>query len=183
MNTIRAFTLAALASVFLSPCYSADIPENLLPNVTRAEKEGHALFTTEASATDLHEDAVATAKKKITDFCDLSYKSVVVEHGGLKTIFFIAQSPKDDQTVFGRHYKVQGDKVFASTKGCLVIPVPPPGATAAAAWVTHLLSDTPTEFHTYLSLKHEKPVYVRTSMGMWKIENGKIELSEKAPQQ
>jgi hypothetical protein len=32
----------------------------------------------------------------------------------------------------------------------------------------------PTEFHVYLALKHNKPIYVGTSVGDWVVEEGKV---------
>lgn len=74
---------------------------------------------------------------------------------------------------FGRHYKIVDGTVTPSTKSCFVQPASP---RAVAAVVTHLLSETPTEFHVFLSLAQDKPIYVMTSLGVWAVEKGKIRL-------
>jgi hypothetical protein len=65
-------------------------------------------------------------------------------------------------------------KHFSQTRGCLDMPAPP--ANADGFFVTHLTSDTPTQFHVFQSLSYQHPVYVATeSNGLtWKVEDGHI---------
>ena len=79
----------------------------------------------------------------------------------------------------GRHFRIEKDgAVSASSRGCLVLQEPASasagGTRPARASLIHTLSDTPNEFHVFLSLRHDMPIYVATSAGMWKVEAGLI---------
>lgn len=57
-----------------------------------------------------------------------------------------------------------------STKTCLLVP----SEGDSIPFATHLISNVPTEFHVFLSLYHEEPIYVSTSIGLWSVEAGKV---------
>ena len=44
----------------------------------------------------------------------------------------------------------------------------------AYAVMTHLISDTPTEFHVMQSLTWHKPMFVGTRTGIWKVDGDSI---------
>jgi len=122
-------------------------------------------------------DAIAVAKAAISDFCSqLSYKPIVVDSPEGVIVYFIGESENPKDIVLGRHYKVIGEKVIVSTKTCHILSVPnlPPGAQTVAATTSHLLSDYPTEFHVYASLRYNKEIYVATASGHWHVNGNKI---------
>lgn len=46
--------------------------------------------------------------------------------------------------------------------------------SVTGAFITHLLSDFPSEFHVFLNLQSETDVVVGTQSGQWYIRQGKI---------
>jgi hypothetical protein len=146
--------------------------------IALAELNGRALF--DAARTNDLPDAtlVAAARRLIIDFCPFNYRAVVLPGGDPQRVYFLADPNKTGNLVFGRHYRVEGMTVVPSTKACLEFPV---NKNAAAAITTHLLSDTPTEFHVYLSLTTNLPIYVMTRSGSWAVEAGRIRTLEKQP--
>jgi hypothetical protein len=67
--------------------------------------------------------------------------------------------------------------VTPSAKTCVTLDSKqrPAGQTKVAAFVTHLLSPTPTEFHVLATLHAKLPLFVATSAGAWLVDNGKIQ--------
>ncbi len=149
-----------------------DTPVALRTEVEKATSDGDELYKAclKGPAVD---ETIGKEKNKIDDFCDLRYDA----YRANGDVYFIAEPPATGGTVFGRHYRVAGDKVIKSTITCIAIPE---GATnTVGAYITHLLSDAPSEFHVFVSLKYKKPIYVGTKTGTWKVDGGKIEFLEK----
>jgi hypothetical protein len=112
-------------------------------------------------------------------------------------IFGISSAASDDQVVIGRHFKasvVDGaadlSTLAASTKGCLILKIPPggggrPGAKLVGAYTTELISTTPTEFHVLESKLHRIALFVSAGGEVWEVNNGSIrsadELKEHLP--
>lgn len=163
------FLLVLLSCVSVPP--EPAPPQNRLFSL--AENDGAKLYAAfEAGVSSVNSAEFAEAKALVTNFCGFPYSAVSVpENNGAK--YFIGQDPKN-RLVFGRHFRVSGSQVKASTKSCFVAPNPPAGAKVAGAFTTHLLSDTPSEFHVFLSLVHGQPIFVGTQSGRFVIENGKI---------
>ncbi len=97
----------------------------------------------------------------------------------------IANTPIEKGVQFGRHirvdYKLNTDDLInlsKSTNSCILIPTEdsPEGSEVAGVFITHLLSETPSEFHVFLSYLHNKEVFVGTSAGTWKVNKNSIEL-------
>ncbi len=68
-----------------------------------------------------------------------------------------------------------GEKqVFSQTKSC--IEVDASEHEPAAFVVSHLTSETPTQFHVFMILSYGKPIYVSTTQNgtNWRVENGQI---------
>jgi hypothetical protein len=69
---------------------------------------------------------------------------------------------------------------FAQTKGCVESRARPDSAASELKgfMVSHLTSDTPTEFHVFMSLSYKNPVYVLTVNNklVWHVERGHIRL-------
>lgn len=160
--------------ILLSPilAYSLDVPEESRSEVAKAMKDGNNLFAAylKGSITD---NEIERIKSKIDDFCDFQYNAYLID----STIYFIAEPPVSGGIVFGRHYKISDGKVIKSTITCFASPEEP--QNTLAAFTTHLLSDTPTEFHVFVSLKYKKAVYIVSKIGIWKVERGRITFIEK----
>jgi hypothetical protein len=60
------------------------------------------------------------------------------------------------------------------SRGCLAVPASRHPERAGAAWVTHVVSDSPVETHVFLSLLHQAPLFVGTRRGIWKVAGQKI---------
>ena len=173
------YVIIVLNILFTSSAFSADIPADLTNEVNSAITNGKLLFNSYSNGpvkdTELLKK-INIQKSKINDFCEFEYLPYVVTSNNKEIIYLIAQGPKENQIVFGKHFKIFDDKIVSSTKSCFVLPSPP--ENSVGSFVTHLLSDTPTEFHVFISLKHNKPVFVGTARGIWKVENGEIEFIE-----
>ena len=111
--------------------------------------------------------------------------SILRESDGFQSIYHIANTPIPKGVQFGRHirvdYKLNTDDLInlsKSTNGCILIPTEeiPEGSKVAGVFITHLLSETPSEFHVFLSYLHDKEVFVGTSSGTWKVYKNSIEL-------
>jgi hypothetical protein len=135
-------------------------------------KNGHALYAAYQKGASSNPQ-IEDIKNKISVFCEFPYKAYVVR----SDIYFIGESPLAGGIVFGRHFKISNGSVVKSTKTCYVTPPPP--SNALAAFITHLLSETPTEFHVFLSLLHGNPIFVGINKEVWKVENGVITYTKK----
>jgi hypothetical protein len=178
MFSMKAVTVTMLIALGLMlpslAANGAEMPKELAAAVGVAEKDGRAVFEAVRQSGPPDGQAVSDARKQISNFCNFKYSPVLVSFRGKTAVYFLAQSSSPDEIVFGRHFKVLGPKVTASTNACSVSGSAPPNAVAVAAYVTHVLSTAPSEFHVYLSLKHSKAIFVRTSAGTWGVEKGKI---------
>jgi hypothetical protein len=154
----------------------------------QAEVDGRRLFDAYQSGDKAQTAEIDAARGAITDLCAYTYKPVVVSEAkpGIDYVYFIAASDTPDDVVWGKHYRVELDKisgkalgVSSSTQSCLAMPAKidlPQGAQVAELAVTHLLSPVPSEFHVFLSLLHPQGLSVTTSYGVWKVEAGTITL-------
>lgn len=168
------------------------IPANLLADVARSEELGTLLFrafTSPSSSDPLLERASRKAEQANVEGCG-AYRSVVIppqqpEPASI-LVYLIVDRPISDGIVLGRHFRIEvsgdGERILAaaaSTESCMNVrarprPRVPAEAEFLGALVSHILSPSPTEFHVFLSLLHEKPIYVHTKSGRWKVEAGKI---------
>jgi hypothetical protein len=177
--SLRCAATAAILSLCASLAYAADIPSDLIPAVKRSASLGRVVFDAENAPSSGSEEFVIGAKGRLTDLCKFEYKPIVATFENQQLVFFIAQPPAPNYMVFGRHFRVEGEQVFPSTNTCIAVPPNPPEKAAVAAFITHLLSDAPTEFHVYLSLKHGKPIYVGTNVGNWIVDGERIDFLQK----
>lgn len=158
-------------------------------DLDEAQKNGMALYNAMLSGdatdepTSREADLIEMASSEL--LCDGKYKAVSINEvdPDLESIYLVLQPPKESGIQVGRHlrfdFKVGTndlDELTLSTKSCLLIPKS--DEESVAAFVTHLLSPTPNEFHVYLSLLHGQPLYVSTELGLWKVENGTITKSD-----
>jgi len=164
MNNIRNITLLLLF-VFLTSCMNVkkiDIAE-FSDKLKIQEELGLKLF----------ENYKANPKKYSNshlNLCDLKYTKIKLRDG---LEYFIAEPPKENMVILGRHVKIFQGSISYSTKSCIVM-TQPEGVLSSAVVITHLLSNIPTEFHVFVSLKYKKTVYVGTKIGNWIVKNGKI---------
>ncbi|MFT3805516.1 hypothetical protein [Arenimonas sp.] len=70
---------------------------------------------------------------------------------------------------------------FSQTKSCLAIDTSKSNPVAFV--VSHLTSPTPTQFHVFMSLSYDKPIYVTTVENelMWQVEAGRISIMKADP--
>jgi len=128
----------------------------------------------------------------VTEPCSPTYNTVVLddpERDGW--LVYALSATTEPGMVIGRHYRfsisrdgaqiVQADRLSLS---CIVIgpdtsPIPA-GATAVGAYITHVVSPMPVETHVFATLLNRMPLHVGTISGIWYIDDGKVELVEKA---
>ncbi len=103
---------------------------------------------------------------------------LVGQHGWL---VYLLQASPSREIVMGIHRRVlvseDGRRVLFDqpmSKSELRIPLEPEGQKIAGAWTTHALSDTPTEIHVLLSRQHDRPIFVATRRGSWRVEAGRV---------
>jgi hypothetical protein len=167
----RLVILLLLTSASVSANTGEPTPPDQLQSVKSAEVAGLALYEAAKADTPTDAQAIAVARSKISDFCSFSYRAVLMKRDDSTVVYFIGQPSKPGDIVFGRHYRVGIEEVTPSTRSCFVQSPP---ANVAAAFITHLLSDAPSEFHVYESLVQPIPLMVGTRVGMWSVERGKI---------
>jgi hypothetical protein len=157
-----------------------------------AETWGRAVFDAYRATSKVSnlamDSALSTAANAITDKCGhVRYRAVVAAPPGMPAdriaVYYIGSVPREQGLMIGRHYRVEvsGDgkialSVAPSSKTCLIIPPPEPGKEKVGTVVTHLLTPAPSEFHVFLNLLTQEPLYVGTKTGIWQVKNGKIEL-------
>lgn len=184
--------LLLITGIFLCGCNTTPTKTSspISPNqIEKTERDGMALYKAMLSSdatddpTSRESDLLSMASKEM--LCKGEYQAVRIQDtkANLERIYLVLQPSKSAGIQVGRHIRFDFklgtndlDGITLSTKSCLLIPNSV--ENSVAAFVTHLLSPIPSEFHVYLSLLHGKPLYVSTELGMWVIENGKISRSE-----
>ena len=189
---VQCFLFSSASAQQLKP-----IPDSYLTRVANAEKLGQLLYENygkEIESSELKALA-AIAKKHPLDRCGVSYKFVPFTkkspEGEKSYVYAIGLVPKTKGVMFGKHFRLEFDKAnkkitkaIPSTKSCFTLPPPPieKGESVFLA-VSHLLSETPTEFHVFISLLEKKPVYVGINGKqpydprndqIWRTNDGKI---------
>lgn len=140
------------------------------------------------------QEAMVNAKQValacIEEPCSDAYNTVVIprkdEAGWLA--YALAATSDPNLILAGGHYRAKvsadGRSVLdcrGFTQSCLVLPRSPedtpPSPDLVAYTLAHLLDNTPTEIHVFLSLQGGKPLYVATpDRRIWYIEEGRIRL-------
>jgi hypothetical protein len=173
---VRHATLTLGIAIFSSVAISAETPAKHAEQVAVAERDGRRLFEALRSPTSPLDPRVAHARSKISDFCELPYVPVIVGTGNNTSVYFLADVPRGQGVPIGRHYRVSGNAVTPSTRSCLVTPPVP--QEAVAQFVTHTLTEVPSEFHVYLSLMTGKVLLVGTPSGTWSVANGRVRFEQ-----
>lgn len=182
--------LAYSGTAFAEP---PPIPGELAAEVQGAERVGRSLFLAfnkaDPSVSPTIAKAVAAAEAKSVEHCNVPYRRVVIpsgeETGSSLYVFLIGTPPPTVGIMGGRHFRIEvassTDEVIAvkpSTVSCFFIPrmseAEALGKKPVAAFMSHLLSSVPTEFHVFMSMLHQTPFYVATSTGDWIVEGDKI---------
>lgn len=127
--------------------------------------------------------ARATAATAKFEPCSKTYNSVVLRddrEGGGWIAYLLPGTTQHGVVPIGGSYRLDldatGEKVVGQrgfTRSCIVLENP---RDAVAIMITHLMDPVPTEVHVFWSAWACKPMYVGTSQGGWKIENGRIAL-------
>ena len=127
--------------------------------------------------------ARATAATAKFEPCSKTYNSVVLRddrEGGGWIAYLLPGTTQHGVVPIGGSYRLDldatGEKVVGQrgfTRSCIVLENP---RDAVAIMITHLMDPVPTEVHVFWSAWARKPMYVGTSQGSWKIENGRIAL-------
>lgn len=161
---------------------------NLNQEILEAESLGRTLYddiiSDDGSApnTSREADLIRMVEEKGIG-CEGTYKAVSTfnDEKGEENLFLVL-FPDSEGVQFGRHFRFRFKAgtndiidVVPSTRSCLLVPA----AGETVPFATHLLSEVPNEFHVFLSLIHNKEIYVSTSKGLWNVENGKISPVEK----
>lgn len=70
-----------------------------------------------------------------------------------------------------------GHRKFSQTNTC--VTVDPEGKEPSSLMVSHLTSETPTQFHVFMSLSYDKPIYVSTVENnlLWVVEKGLMRIA------
>jgi hypothetical protein len=126
----------------------------------------------------------------VKDRCEATYRVVFisVRKSGVPSQIVPLDNPDDilayvigavagkQQGMLGRHYRIDLSpdgktvrSVAASTEDCTVMPL---SALKQAPYITHRLSNGPTEFHVFLSLLHNAKFRVRAPIGIFEIDEG-----------
>lgn len=114
--------------------------------------------------------------------CASTYNSVVLPANDTPLsgwlVYLLPGTTKQNVVPLGGTYRLEigpeGTSVLTQrgfTRTCIQLGSEP---GVVAMMVTHLLDPVPTEAHVFWSLWAAKPMYVSTSGGLWKIENGKV---------
>ena len=177
-----------MSLVFLVGCESIETTQDYSSEIVDAQYLGKTLYEdiTSEDGTEQHTNREADLIKMISDkgvACDGSYKAVSTFNNSAneENLFLILFPNESEGVQFGRHFRFrfrQGTNdlidISPSTKSCLLVP-----ATGRdIPYATHLLSNTPNEFHVFLSLYHKKEIYISTSAGLWSVKNGLISAIE-----
>lgn len=121
------------------------------------------------------------ALSSVRDRCSERYNTVVVRQnsGGDLLVYALAVSAEAGKMMVGGHYRItvtpDGQKIVKVEKlfrSCLTLRIG--DSPDGIPWVTHVVSARPLETHIYLSLLHQRKLYVGAGDAIWKIEAGTI---------
>jgi hypothetical protein len=118
--------------------------------------------------------------------CTENYNTVLLPNEDSSWSLYVLAATADlNSVVVGGHYKAvisaDGRTVLNKrgfTKTCMTFPTDKPGLEAYV--MTHLLDNTPTEIHVFLSLLSQKDFFIATMDGRhWMVRGDKIKLMVK----
>jgi hypothetical protein len=175
----------------------APTPEGLRAEVARIEALGqrlHAAATTVGSAPASNAVALQTRAlgSGLTACQGLVFQPVFVDAlpdggaaGPTRVLYLLASHPTEPMVVSGIHYRLgiaadgaSFDTIEPSTNACTAVK----GTSSSVYVFSHVRDCAPNEFHVYLSMRHDKPLLVATSVGRWWVDQGRIQLVSTRPQ-
>ncbi|MBL8257899.1 MAG: hypothetical protein JNJ62_14950 [Pseudoxanthomonas mexicana] len=122
--------------------------------------------------------------------CSRSYNTVVLpdpREGGGWIAYLLPGTTKHGIVPIGGSYRLDldgtGEKILKQrgfTRSCIVLESP---RDSVGMMITHLLDPVPTEAHVFWSLWANKPMYVSTSAGLWKIEEGRVTMTSRGDEE
>ncbi len=163
--------------------YVVTLADRTEPNILRVDKD---LTETQVAMFQARQLALGL----IEEHCSDRYNTVVIPRNGEPgwLAYALAATTDPNLVMAGGHYRAtvsaDGETVLSHrryTNSCLTLPLKPADMPASAELVaytmSHLLDNTPTEIHVFLSLLHRMPFYVMTPDGRpWYIADGRIRL-------
>jgi hypothetical protein len=165
------------------PCVLCEVPVSESAGTPRRPQECEPLGEQSVAMFRARQSAIAAMTERCSDrYNTIVLPSELIGSPGGWLVYLLAATTVPGEMVFGGHYRasVSSDgrtvnKLEPLSKGCLTMP-PPSEDRAVAAVVSHVLTDTPIETHVFLSLSHGKPIYVVTDRGMWRVQDGGVQL-------
>ncbi len=156
--------------------------ESAEPNIILVDRD---LTETQSAMFNARQLALHSIEKSCSD----AYNTVVLprDDGPGWLGYALAATNDPNLILIGGHSRVtvsaDGRTILerrSFTKDCMVLKTPQdvgPDVDVAAYTVGHVLDNTPTEVHVFLSLLYGKPLYVVTAdRRFWYIEGGKIRI-------
>ncbi|MBD9470965.1 hypothetical protein [Pseudoxanthomonas sp. PXM01] len=123
--------------------------------------------------------------------CSRSYNTVVLadpREGGGWIAYLLPGTTKQGVVPIGGSYRLDldaaGQKIVRQrpfTRSCIALAGRhgEKDSETVAMMITHLLDPAPTEVHVFWSLWARTPMFVGTSAGLWKIENGRVTMTSR----
>jgi hypothetical protein len=118
----------------------------------------------------------------LTERCSDQYRLVMlpgnIDNQKIWAIYLIPSSKNSDSVMVGGHTMIavseDGTKVLRTSQlsKCFELPV----GKGVPLTMSETMSDTPTEFHVYLSQMRNTPLYVATKFGLWRLDQGHVRL-------
>jgi hypothetical protein len=96
-----AAVLLAIGNTLPVPVFAADVPQEYVEAVRKAEADGLALYEAEQKGSAVEDKAVAEAKGQVSTFCDFSYKPVSVTESGQEALYLLGQAQHDNEMIVG----------------------------------------------------------------------------------
>ncbi len=125
------------------------------------------------------ETAIAAFRPKCKGPVNVVILDALRESEKVKLVYMLRAAREIEDVMVGGHQRTvvswDGETLLAAeplSKSCLALKATP---DARGVTVTHLLDDTPSEIHVFLSLTHDLTFFVSTSAGLFSVEAGKIQ--------
>jgi|GEM_PF-2216174 len=124
--------------------------------------------------------ALSSAGNSITEACSENLNSVVVEDDAGWNVFFLTPPTEPGVIPIGGAQRIlvsrDGMTVLEQesySKSCMHLQ--PQGEDVHALMMTHIVDEIPSPVHVFTSLSYDYPLYIATSLGLWRIVDGDIE--------
>lgn len=124
--------------------------------------------------------ALSSAGNSITEACSENLNSVVVEDDAGWNVFFLTPPTEPGVIPIGGAQRIlvsrDGMTVLEQesySKSCMHLQ--PQGEDVHALMMTHIVDEIPSPVHVFTSLSYDYPLYIATSLGLWRVVDGDIE--------